>query len=365
MGRQRSFPEPKIVLLTPYYRPVVGGVTTFVSGLASELLRRGADVTVLTRYGADGPGVLRGPSVVFAFVRWCRRTIREIRPDVVHGHGHWYCLAGALSRFGRPLATRLVFTVHTLPNMPLALRFPFRWLLRRAHVVTFVSDHSRKEFVQRFGPPGESAVVLPGVRDFVVDPREGPRTGPEGFRICAVSLMSWQGKVDGLRLLLEATARLALVLPNVSLTIVGDGEFRPALESLAGRLALAERVRFAGLVDDPTPILSSSDVFCHISFQDAFAQSVLEAMSLSLPVVVNEGTFDDPMFRGPECGIVHSPPDAESLCRVLQTLASEPEERGRLGARAREFVRRELSWRNQAERFWTLYGFASDFVSSP
>src|SRR5438034_6585080 len=150
MGRNSS-PAPRVVLVTPYYRPVIGGVTTFVSGLAAELVRRGADVTVLTRDGVEGSGVRQGPPKRAAFIRWCRRTIREVRPDVVHCHGHWYCLAGALSRFGRPLATRIVFTVHTVPEVAPAFRFPFRWLLRRAHVVTFVSERSREEFVRRFG----------------------------------------------------------------------------------------------------------------------------------------------------------------------------------------------------------------------
>src|SRR6266571_1857967 len=353
MGRTRS-PGPRIVFITPYYQPV-GGVTTFVSGLGTELVRRGADVTILTRDGAEGPGVRRGPRNRAAFVRWCRRTIREIRPDIIHGHGHWYCLAGALSRFGGPLAARIVFTVHTVPDVSLAFRSSFRWVLRKAHIVTFVSEHSRAEFVRRFGLPRESAVVFPGVRESVVELKKRPRTDPEGFRICAVSLMSWQGKVDGLRLLLEATARLAKLIPNVSLSLVGDGEFRPDLESLARRLVLGERVRFTGLVDDPAPILATSDVFCHISFQDSFAQAVLEAMSLSLPIVVNDGTLDDPIFSRSECGILHSPPDAESLCQVLQTLASDPEARSRLGAQAKEFVQREFSWRSQAERFWTVY----------
>src|SRR5436190_7698216 len=190
--------RPKIVLVTPYYRPVVGGLTTFVAGLEHELVRHGAEVTVLTRDGAEGAGVHKGPTNPSAFVRWCRRMIRKIQPDIVHAHGHWYCLAGALSTFGRPLATRVVFTVHTLPDVPLTFRIPFRWLLRGAHVVTFVSEPSRKEFVERFGLQNESAVVQPGVRQSVVELGKGPRTGPDGFRICAVSVMSWEGKVQGM-----------------------------------------------------------------------------------------------------------------------------------------------------------------------
>ena len=83
-------------------------------------------------------------------------------------------------------------------------------------------------------------------------------------------------------------------------------------------------------------------------------------MSLSLPVVVNEGTLEDPVFNEPECGVVHCPPEAEGLCRVLQKLASDPETRARLGMRAKELAAREFSWRNQAERFWELYGLASE-----
>src|SRR5438093_750969 len=260
MGRGH-LSKPRIVLVTPYYRPVVGGLTAFVAGLSTELIRRGAEVTVLTRDGAEVPGVRRGPSSPATFVRWCRRTIREIRPDVVHCHGHWYCLAGALSPSGRPLANRVVFTVHTLPDVRFAFRLPFRWLLRRAHVITFVSEHSRTEFVQRFGARGESAIIAPG-------------------------------------------------------------------------------------------------------FRDSFAQAVLEAMIMAVPVIVNEGTLEDPILRGPDSGVIRCHPNAEEVFRALRRLASNPEERVRLGARARELVLREYSWLDQAERFWTVYGLSSDPVSS-
>ena len=363
MGRGH-LSKPRIVLVTPYYRPVVGGLTTFVAGLSTELIRRGAEVTVLTRDGAEVPGVRRGPSSPATFVRWCRRTIREIRPDVVHCHGHWYCLAGALSPSGRPLANRVVFTVHTLPDVRFAFRLPFRWLLRRAHVITFVSEHSRTEFVQRFGARGESAIIAPGVRDSFVEAKEGPRTRPNEFRICAVSLMSWVGKVRGMRLLMEATAKLARVLPGVSLTLVGDGEFRSDLEALGRQLGLGARVRFTGLVDDPAPILADSDVFCHISFRDSFAQAVLEAMIMAVPVIVNEGTLEDPILRGPDSGVIRCHPNAEEVFRALRRLASNPAERVRLGGLARELVLREYSWLNQAGRFWTVYGLSSDPVSS-
>ena len=176
--------------------------------------------------------------------------------------------------------------------------------------------------------------------------------------------MSWVGKVRGIRLLMEATAKLIRVLPGVSLTLVGDGEFRSDLEALGRQLGLGARVRFTGLVDDPAPILADSDVFCHISFRDSFAQAVLEAMIMAVPVIVNEGTLEDPILRGPDSGVIRCHPNAEEVFRALRRLASNPEERVRLGARARELVLREYSWLDQAGRFWTVYGLSSDPVRS-
>src|SRR5437867_4947083 len=349
----------ELVLITPYYHPITGGVTTYVSGLAGELSRRGVKVTVLTRQGEEAPGVLRGPSGSRRFMRWCRQAVRRISPEVIHSHGHWHSLAGAFSRFGQPLARRVVFTVHTIPDVPIHLRLPFRRLLRRADVVTFVSETSKQAFTDKFGPLPRSAVVFPGVRDIA---RGAALTRPPagaGFRISAMSMMSWARKVEGIRLLLEATSRLSRALPDVSLTLIGDGEFRSDLEAHAQRLGIEDRVTFAGLVQDPGDMLSNSDVFCHLSFMDSLPQAVIEAMSLALPVVVNEGALDDAIFRRPESGIVRCPATIDGVVQALSRLASSSEDRRQRGAKSQEFVDRVFSWRQSGEKFWELYGWGS------
>src|SRR2546425_2367502 len=349
----------ELVLITPYYHPITGGVTTYVSGLAGELSRRGAKVTVLTRQGEEAPGVLRGPPGARAFIRWCRKAVRRISPQVIHSHGHWYSLAGAFSRFGRPLARRVVFTVHTVPDVPRRFRLPFRRLLRRADVVTFVSETSKQEFSDKFGPVPGSAIVFPGVRDIGHAAALTRRPAAAGFRISAMSMMSWAEKVEGIRLLLEATARLSRVLPVVSLALIGDGEFRPDLQAYAKKLGIEDRVLFAGVVQDPGDMLSDSDVFCHLSFKDSLPQAVIEAMSLALPVVVNEGALGDAIFRSPESGIVRCPETVEGVVQALSRLASSSEERRQLGAKSQEFVDRVFAWRRSGARFWELYGWDS------
>src|SRR3990170_2714499 len=198
-------PRPRRVgLVTPYYRPVVGGITTFVGALAEQLADVGAEVTILTGQGEPGDGVRVGPPDPSGFVKWCRAELMALRPDVIHAHAHWYCLAPAFSPAGARLAPRVVFTVHTRLEIRSPLRkLALRRLLKRADAVTFVSERSRAEFTRRFGTPTRLEVVYPGAR---LLSRAGPPADREvgGFHVASVSMMGWPEKGRGLRGLLDA-----------------------------------------------------------------------------------------------------------------------------------------------------------------
>ena len=72
------------------------------------------------------------------------------------------------------------------------------------------------------------------------------------------------------------------------LVIVGDGPERPALEAWRASLGLAERVEFAGHIDDPAPIYAGFDVFALSSDTEQMPLSVIEAMAAGLPVATTD-----------------------------------------------------------------------------
>lgn len=350
----------KVVHITPYMPPIVGGISTYVSGLTAALADRGVEVIVMAREGREAPGVMVGPYRIPEFIRWCRRNLRSMRASAVHAHGHWYCLAGALSRTRRPIVRPLVFTLHSFPIFQSRLRGRlFRKLINRADIVTFVSEKSRVNFQQVFGLPRRWEVIYPGVKRDApgIDQSSGiiPPT-KSSFRVCAVSLLSWPEKVDGIRLLLDAIAELSKDIADVELSIVGDGEYRTELETQVARLGIGNHVRFLGIIPDPSPILMQADVLCHISFKDSFAQVVLEALSHEVPVLVNEGILDDLHSLSVETGVIRTPSDAHSLKLALAELAANPENRRRLGKIGKEFVEKTFSWSRQVERFLQVYG---------
>ncbi|GJM24576.1 MAG: hypothetical protein DHS20C16_09910 [Phycisphaerae bacterium] len=98
---------------------------------------------------------------------------------------------------------------------------------------------------------------------------------------------------------LRAVAIVAKDHPNTKAAIVGDGELREALESLAAELRITDRVEFLGHQSDVGTFLNRSKVFVLTSDSEGLALSLMEAMTCGLPAVVsNVGDLGDLVRHG-------------------------------------------------------------------
>jgi glycosyltransferase involved in cell wall biosynthesis len=125
----------------------------------------------------------------------------------------------------------------------------------------------------------------------------------------------------------ELTARGA----DVGALIVGDGSQRPQIEREIQRLGVDGRERLVGENQDVRPYLASMDIFVLTSVTgETFSNAVLEAMAMSLPVVVSRVGGMDEMLRFGG-GMIYPPGDVKSLCDLLMPLVSSRAARTRLG----------------------------------
>jgi glycosyltransferase involved in cell wall biosynthesis len=94
---------------------------------------------------------------------------------------------------------------------------------------------------------------------------------------------------------IEALALLRASHPNATLTIVGRGRERAALEEHARRLHVGEAVRLAGGLSeaDKTKLLTEADVLVGTSAREGWGLTVTEAALRGTPAVV----YDVPGFR--------------------------------------------------------------------
>ncbi|MBI3858588.1 MAG: glycosyltransferase, partial [Planctomycetes bacterium] len=116
-----------------------------------------------------------------------------------------------------------------------------------------------------------------------------------------------------------------------------------------GRLAgwireagLESRFSLLGPRDDVPRLAAAMDIVALTSITEGFPNVIGEAMATGVPCVVTE-TGDAPLLVG-ETGKIVPPRQPEALARALsELLDSGREGRGRLGASARERIRREFS----------------------
>src|SRR5437879_1468948 len=105
----------RVVIITPHFPPVIGGIATFSRELVTKMRLRGFRCWAFGREGSSTTDWEVVPGGSWAFVWRMFLHLVRIRPDIVHVHSHWYTLLpGALYRILRP-RTRLVFTFHTKP----------------------------------------------------------------------------------------------------------------------------------------------------------------------------------------------------------------------------------------------------------
>jgi glycosyltransferase involved in cell wall biosynthesis len=207
------------------------------------------------------------------------------------------------------------------------------------------TQFNRDYLVREHGADAARIQVMPfGVDVETFRPREpadGPAPGAPAadgtVRIVSVGRLVWQ-KAHGL--LLGACARLCGRGIALRLTIVGEGEERPALEALRARLGLEGVVDLPGAAgeDEVARVLARSDLFVLSSVSEGFGIVLLEAMACGLPVIAPAlNGLGEVVADGVEGRLV-APGSEEHLAAAIEALAADPALRRRLGAAGRRRV---------------------------
>jgi glycosyltransferase involved in cell wall biosynthesis len=124
---------------------------------------------------------------------------------------------------------------------------------------------------------------------------------------------------------------------DARLTIVGDGPERAALERLAMKLDIADRVYFAGQVPDLAPWFAESDVLLSTSTYEGFPAILVEAIVAGVPVVTTASSVALPEILCDASFGAIATAESTALATALDTLLSGPpvDETARLALAAR------------------------------
>jgi len=336
-----------------------GGAERHVVGLAVELARRGHQVTVACSVVAGGRGPAHADLVAAltragvpvvaltrrlakrrvspAFARGLRRLVRAGGYDVVHAHIWASTVAAAVATAGTGVP--LLLTEHTeAPWRSPAQRLASRWVYARARAILAVSSAIATLLRHGYGVPADRVrTVLPAVVTLAGTPARPTPADPVGAagRGPVVGLVCRLAPEKGGDVLLRAAALLRPALPDLRVTVVGDGPVRPTLEALARRLGLAGAVAFHGFRPDAARLMAGLDVLAVPSRSDGSPLVVLEALTAGVPVVASAvGGIPDQVCDGREALLV-PPGDAVALAAALRAVLTDPARARALGAAGR------------------------------
>lgn len=235
---------------------------------------------------------------------------------------------------------RAVLTVHDLVAIHLRRNHPgiSTWLRRqhfrsilRARGLIFISEFSRRDFLQQFNYPEErTSVALNGVSQaFSPRPRDASRAAL-GIPLDRPVLLhvGSEERRKNVETLLDALALLLRRRPETLLIRVGGPSARS--QRRIARHGLAKQVRYLdGISDaDLAACYAAADLFVFPSTFEGFGLPVLEAMRAGCPVLAANAT-SIPEIVG-DAGMLVDPMDAPAMAEAIDLLLSDPARRVRL-----------------------------------
>jgi glycosyltransferase involved in cell wall biosynthesis len=148
--------------------------------------------------------------------------------------------------------------------------------------------------------------------------------------------------------------------PSAHIVIVGNGEQRETLASLAVALRVTERVHFVGNVlrTDLASYFNMADIFAMPSMcppPDGVNVAVVEAMSCGLPVVASTVGGNPLVVTDGDNGFLVGVGQAGELAAAINRLLANPAQRQAMGQRSRERVIAEFTWPRLAAEYIQLY----------
>jgi glycosyltransferase involved in cell wall biosynthesis len=290
-----------------------------------ELMHREVRLRFLLR--AEEPG-LGGAVIVWRLVK----LLRAERPDVVLSSGNATNLLTAAAAATTRNPSRRLALKTTNPILrsthgrlrTLARRKAYNWAFASAEVVVTLSEEERMRLSADFPSSAEKfrTVANPYVTAAML-------TAPVPARTVAPSVLS-VGRLapqKRMNLLIRAFAQVAR--PDAHLTILGEGEDRPALEALVRDLGLDGRVHLPGFVEDPGPYFRAADVFVLSSVYEGLPAVVLEAMAADCPVISTDcfAAARTLIGEAPGCEVLDRP-DAQTLGAAISKRLGQPRPSG-------------------------------------
>jgi glycosyltransferase involved in cell wall biosynthesis len=378
----------RVLFLTPYFRPYLGGIERAIEQLSLQLLQSKAvdEIGVLTtKYSfprvpqpdwpdrdvtEDGIRIWRldgfprrAPPYFSVPLVWfppsqVRRYIEEFDPDVVHFVGDGWFWGHFWSWFHYRGRAKFIFTpsFHTLPLSKQWLRPLNGFICRRMDRVVPLTSLEREAVRKTYWIPQSKLEIIGwGASETGVS---SPSANDGAVTILCVGRL---GRHKGQMWLLDAYQRAREKFNKpVRLVLVGRDEGdEEAIRRLVSSSGMESEVLITGEVSDQelAEWYAASDCFVLFSHYEAFGLVYAEAMLYNLPVLTHDvGANREVLAEG---AVITPRFGRDEAVEALVRLVNDDDYRITLGREGRQYALEHLTWSAVAQKYLELYQAAT------
>lgn len=341
----------KILIVTPYFHPSIGGVQNYVLNIARLLKKEYKHKIVIITSGDKRGQVeksvfedmtvyrlpydikLSNTPIGFSWKQQIKDIITDEKPDVINAHTPVPFMADMAARASGPITFTLTYHNDLAKSSLLGnclakafyILFSKRTMRRSDRIIATSSYYvATSPYLQKYKEKVE--IVSPGV-DFSRFNTKVEKTllkskYPDKKIVLFVGSMEKTHTHKGVDVLIKAVAQAKKVIPNIQLVVVGGGDAIPMYMQLAKDLEVTDVIDFPGFIDDQVlpEYYAGSDVFVLPSTNEAegFGMVLAEAIACGTFVIGTKVGGIPFVIDDETAGLIVEPNNVKSLTDAIQ-----------------------------------------------
>jgi len=378
---KRSLIGP-VLIVSPWYRPSVGGVVECVETQRRLLSEAGVETYVLVTEEDSGtrlkshptekgvwylriptyffysPGLssaiatlLRAPGALWQLVQFTRnKGVRTLLVNFPSGYAWAFYVLRRVAKVNLITAFHGIEITKYHEATP-ALRWLTRRMLKNSDAISVCASHMIDLAKSLFPEKQLPIRLMPNsvdIHHFTLPPHDfNVKNGKP--TILHISVFSPKKRALDI---IEAFA-IADLPAETRLVMVGEGPDSSRAKELVRRYKLENRVDFVGAQKDVRPFFWSSDVFVLASEDEGAPLTLLESMASGVPWVSTPWGAAAVLPDG-ECGLTVPPGSPKQLAGALSEMFHNTERRATMGKRGRARAESDFSGEAYLKRYYQL-----------
>ena len=333
----------RILYLTPDLFGPPSGIARYCRMVCRALCQNGHRVTtvsLLDKDAARAEAKAAFPAMRYfpcdakrrPFIRHALRAVRGKPELILVGHPNFAPLGWLLGKLTGAPVVAFIYGIDAWEPLSVARRAA----LGSAARIVSISRFTAHSCARVNGIPAAKMRILHNCLDPHFAGHAETPTPPDELSLLTVARISSREAYKGHDVVIRGLGKLLQRFPSLVYNVVGDGDGRAALETLAQTEGVAHAVRFHGVVSEEQLIAQyqTASVFVMPSRFEGFGFVFLEAMTYGKPVVCGNEDASVEVVSDGETGWTVAPQSVEAVAGALERLLEDAALRERMGRAA-------------------------------